>query len=892
MLTLRRLTFVCMMFTTGVSTVPWLPQAVGQEAFTLARVIPNDVFLFETCRQNSERQFLEDYWNEVFGALKQSGIDEDLAELFGTSLGLDEQQAGEIDRLKEKFSELICEVDWSQLHGAENVFAERFTPIEELVHDQPTIMAASMVWLARTGEETKHSFESLVALLEAIVEETNHALGKDAMQVKRSTPMGAQMASLNLLGAVRKAPALPVSVAMRGDMLLIAFREDLRDDVLALMHGDSSATPLSDAPRFKAAFSQLPPAEDKMTFFDMQALLNPLQESLDLLFNAVSNPHDAIRNAGINAEASAINRKALAAYWDGDFKQALELVEEAYQIESNDSIIRYNLACFNALLGNQDEALDWLEKAVEAGFYAPYKISTDSDLKGLRKLPRYQRALAKAKELAGDHSAEDVAINFAAEGDVRRLRMQVQQAYEKKDFDQALEFIEQAYAVAPKDSQVLYAMGCLHTLKGHQDKGLDFLQQAVEAGFYCPQQISKDPDWKDVRDDPRYKKALAHAEKMAGKVAYNNRQAKSTLIKRILDRQAEAARVLDYSAAVMSTDEHSVWSESVTVLVADAADHPIYPVFSQRQPVADFARYLPQETTAFSISGGADMRQLYKFAEDTFRDGGPLGEEVLAELDQAQKKFGMNIKQDVFEQIVGDTINVTLGDGGGTVCMIKVSDEKRAYQKIDETMTALPQMITKAVAQQPALGALAAFALRCSKLTHDELDGFQNIHVAMSPKPVGVWGTADGFLIFGSSADAVALCLATSRNEHPNIRNNATAMGEAIVPEGPFVSVSLTDRRTSSKDIAMTLSASSMMGGMVAASIPKPELRPVVTKMVSIMGKLAPVVQKADFYKSVASTTTFDGQLWRTRAVTHYESPAERAAAEGHAEAEEHAGVE
>ena len=79
----------------------------------------------------------------------------------------------------------------------------------------------------------------------------------------------------------------------------------------------------------------------------------------------------------------------------------------------------------------------------------PYKISTDEDLKSLRNKPRYQQALAAATELADDCGAEDVAINFTNRGDVRRLRMQVQQAYEKKDYDQALEFIEQAYALAP-----------------------------------------------------------------------------------------------------------------------------------------------------------------------------------------------------------------------------------------------------------------------------------------------------------------------------------------------------------------------------------------------------------------------------------------------------------
>ena len=45
-----------------------------------------------------------------------------------------------------------------------------------------------------------------------------------------------------------------------------------------------------------------------------------------------------------------------------------------------------------------------------------------------------------------------------------------------------------------------------------------------------------------------------------------------------------------------------------------------------------------------------------------------------------------------------------------------------------------------------------------------------------------------------------------------------------------------------------------------------------------MLTKLTPVVRKIDFYKSKAAHTTFDGQTWRSRGVTHYFSPAERAA--------------
>ena len=228
-------------------------------------------------------------------------------------------------------------------------------------------------------------------------------------------------------------------------------------------------------------------------------------------------------------------------------------------------------------------------------------------------------------------------------------------------------------------------------------------------------------------------------------------------------------------------------------------------------------------------------------------------------LDQVQQQIGWNLKADVIDLLQGDSISMTLEDGG-TVCLIKVSDEQKAYEKLDEAMRTLPQLITQAIANKPQLGALAAFVIRSLPIKHEGLDGFQSLNVAMSPQPIGVWGTADGFLIIGSSAKAVALCLETSKGKHPNIKSNATVMSEAIMPDGPFVSVSLSNRRTTAKEIATAMGTASMMGGMVAASMAKPEVRPVVNAMIGILGKLAPVIRKVDFYKSYAATTTFDGR--------------------------------
>jgi hypothetical protein len=175
---------------------------------------------------------------------------------------------------------------------------------------------------------------------------------------------------------------------------------------------------------------------------------------------------------------------------------------------------------------------------------------------------------------------------------------------------------------------------------------------------------------------------------------------------------------------------------------------------------------------------------------------------------------------------------------------------------------------------------MAMVAIQSSPSTHEKLPGFHNVTFGMQPQP-GTLGVANGYAIFGTSADAVALCLATAAGEHPSIKKNAQVMGEALVPDGPFRSMSFTDKRDLGKNISEILGAVGMMGGMAVMAIPDPQVQQALNKVLQMIMKVGPVARKIDFYKSSTSVATFDGKVWRTRGATNYKSPTERVSAAG-----------
>ena len=81
-------------------------------------------------------------------------------------------------------------------------------------------------------------------------------------------------------------------------------------------------------------------------------------------------------------------------------KKCLELIEFAPKDPSG----QYNLACALARQGKTDQALAALEKAVTLGFGDSQHIRDDSDLEPLRKNPRFESILQRAKTLEAEQA--------------------------------------------------------------------------------------------------------------------------------------------------------------------------------------------------------------------------------------------------------------------------------------------------------------------------------------------------------------------------------------------------------------------------------------------------------------------------------------------------------
>ncbi len=83
----------------------------------------------------------------------------------------------------------------------------------------------------------------------------------------------------------------------------------------------------------------------------------------------------------------------------GDRDRARQWLQRAVEIDPDDSILLYNVACNYATMGEDEAALGYLEQAVDNGMVSMAWVSNDTDLDSLRSSPRFDRLLERIEAL-------------------------------------------------------------------------------------------------------------------------------------------------------------------------------------------------------------------------------------------------------------------------------------------------------------------------------------------------------------------------------------------------------------------------------------------------------------------------------------------------------------
>ena len=192
----------------------------------------------------------------------------------------------------------------------------------------------------------------------------------------------------------------------------------------------------------------------------------------------------------------------------------------------------YNAACALARAGKKPGALDTLQNAIEAGYTDSRHMEGDDDLESLHGEKRFTELVALADDLSLDAGVEGFMGSFlphtsrsAWRGEIPRYEKVVKAhptlgiawynlGYAQLMADRpeaAAGSLRKALDLGYRKPTTLYNLACAEARSGNVDKAFERLFAAIDAGFDSADHMKSDSDLDSLRNDARFRKALAQA---------------------------------------------------------------------------------------------------------------------------------------------------------------------------------------------------------------------------------------------------------------------------------------------------------------------------------------------------------------------------------------------
>ncbi len=380
-------------------------------------------------------------------------------------------------------------------------------------------------------------------------------------------------------------------------------------------------------------------------------------------------------------------------------------------------------------------------------------------------------------------------------------------------------------------------------------------------------------DWKRFTGSLRM--MFTNIEKRAnqGKPEGGNKDQGMQIVMHLLDR----ADIMDYSVSSVSTKGLRTMRVDAARIQSGKADAPLAKAILNRKPFEKFDQFIPAEATGFDLTGSIDLETIYDLVLDFINKEIPEGKEAIEKWNAILASVGFDPKADLFAWWSGEMASiqmppavVTPMGGKDGVLMIRVKNTELARTKLN-TFVDMIKVRMQGEGQMLSISPAKVDAEGFREIVHPSL--------AMFLKPV--FGVQGDWLVVGSSAAAVQKCLDVSTGKSPSVMKNARFAEEGIVPKGAVRSASFEDTSKTGQELASALGMVGMFGPMIVGSMPEtnPEekqAKQAIESGMRILVKVAPVLQKIDFYSSTSSTGTYDGKLTvRNDSVTTYKKTKE-----------------
>jgi beta-lactamase regulating signal transducer with metallopeptidase domain len=236
-------------------------------------------------------------------------------------------------------------------------------------------------------------------------------------------------------------------------------------------------------------------------------------------------PRAALRKASqllADIGVSGAYEHGMALHRAGRYGEAIAAFRAAIARDERSEAATYNIACGYARLGDRDRAIEWLEKASDAGFDLSGYLMQDDDLVSLRSDARFRDVVRRVREESAQGKARSrrAISRFEKMSDDPPASADPWYAVAKElfragEYDRAADAFRESAQRAMKPGASLYNAACALALQGEDDAALLELERAVEGGFDDPKLMRTDADLATLHDNPRFSEILKMEDALA-----------------------------------------------------------------------------------------------------------------------------------------------------------------------------------------------------------------------------------------------------------------------------------------------------------------------------------------------------------------------------------------
>jgi beta-lactamase regulating signal transducer with metallopeptidase domain/tetratricopeptide (TPR) repeat protein len=195
--------------------------------------------------------------------------------------------------------------------------------------------------------------------------------------------------------------------------------------------------------------------------------------------------------------------------------EALDALQHSLQSGEKHSATLYNIACAHSLRGDLDEAVEYLDRAIEDGYGDEKHMQQDRDLAQVRGHARFPELLVKAKDLELRSRSWDRTWRDAAAWHKQMLdkypdsgRAWFNYGYaslQARDYETGIATFQRTLAMKYRPATSAYNIACAYALQDNRDAAFQWLERAKASGFDLREKVMHDEDLDSLRDDPRWR---------------------------------------------------------------------------------------------------------------------------------------------------------------------------------------------------------------------------------------------------------------------------------------------------------------------------------------------------------------------------------------------------